>query len=118
VSFAVRQDGAGIASLYTKDGVLVTSDGVNNGSREIISHYQGLFKRGITHHDSATIDQFLPLGSNAVMTVGEYHLSGQGPNGPVKSDGRYTAVDVLEGSTWKIRLLMAVSNPAPAPPAS
>jgi len=24
-----KQDGAGIASLYTKDGVLVTSDGVN-----------------------------------------------------------------------------------------
>jgi uncharacterized protein (TIGR02246 family) len=71
-----KQDAAEIASLYTNDGVLIISDikAVKNGSQEIIEHYQNLFKRGITHHDSATIDQILPLGNNAVMTVGEYHL--------------------------------------------
>jgi uncharacterized protein (TIGR02246 family) len=63
-----KQDGAGIASLYTPDGVLVTSDGVNNGSQAIIEHYKDLFKRGITHHDSATIDQMMPLGNNAVIS--------------------------------------------------
>jgi uncharacterized protein (TIGR02246 family) len=109
-----KQDAAGIASLYTPDGVLVTSDGVNNGSQAIIEHYKDLFKRGITHHDSATIDQMIPLGNNAVMIVGEYHLSGQGQNGPIKADGHYTAVDVLDGGAWKIRLLTAVNNPPPA----
>jgi len=59
----------------------------------------------------------MPLGDNAVMLVGEYHLSGQGPSGSIKAGGHYTAVDVLEGGAWKIRLLTAVSNPAPAPPA-
>ena len=34
-----KQDAAGIASLYTPDGVLVTSDGVNNGSQAIVELY-------------------------------------------------------------------------------
>jgi uncharacterized protein (TIGR02246 family) len=112
-----KQDAAGIASLYTRDGVLVTSDvkAVKNGPQEIIEHYQNLFKRGITHHDSATVDQLLPLGNNALMSMGQYHLSGQGPNGPLKGDGYYTAVDVLDGGTWKIRMLTAVPNPPPTP---
>jgi hypothetical protein len=48
------------------------------------------------------------------MRIGEFHLSGQGDNGPTKLDGRYTAVDVREGGTWKIRLLTAVPIPPPA----
>jgi ketosteroid isomerase-like protein len=86
--------------------------GTNNGTQEIIQHYQDVFKR-VPHHDSATVDQLSPLGSNAVITVGEYHLSGQGQNGPIKADGHYTAVDVLENGAWKIRLLTAVGHPPP-----
>jgi hypothetical protein len=46
-----KPDAAGIASFYTKDGVLVTSDvkAVKNGSQEIAEDYQNLFKTGITH---------------------------------------------------------------------
>jgi uncharacterized protein (TIGR02246 family) len=111
-----KQDAAGIAALYKSDGVLVTSDvkAVSNGPAEIAEHYKDVFKRGITHHDSATIDQMMPLGNNAVMLVGEYHLSGQGQSGPIKADGHYTAVDVLEGGAWKIRMLTAT----PTPPAA
>jgi uncharacterized protein (TIGR02246 family) len=114
-----KQDGTEIASLYTKDGVLVTSDvkAVSNGRQEIIDHYQDVFKRGITHHESATIDQFIPVGDNVVLIVGEYHLSGQGQNGPIKADGHYTATDVLEGGAWKIRMLTATPN-APVVPSS
>lgn len=111
-----KQDAAGIAALDTSDGVFVGSDvkAVTNGTQEIVSHYQDVFKRGITHHGSATLDQIMPLGNNAVMVVGEYHLSGQGQSGPIKADGHYTAVDVLEGGAWKIRLLTATPNPPPA----
>jgi uncharacterized protein (TIGR02246 family) len=109
-----KQDAAGIASLYTPDGVLVTDRDISNGSQAIIEHYKDVFKRGITHHDSATIDQMMPLGNNAVMIVGEYHLSGQGQSGSIKADGHYTAVDVREGDTWKIRMLTATPTPPPA----
>jgi uncharacterized protein (TIGR02246 family) len=113
-----NHNAVGIASLYVDDGVLVTdrTAGSKKGRQEIEKYYTDLFNR-ISHHDSATADEFFPLGSNAVITVGEYHLSGQGQNGPIKADGHYTAVDVLEGGTWKIRLLTAVPDPPPTPPA-
>jgi uncharacterized protein (TIGR02246 family) len=113
-----NHNAAGIADLYTNDGVLVTdrTAGFKKGHQEIEQYYKDLFNR-ISHNDSATVDELWPLGSNAVITVGEYHLSGQGQNGPIKADGRYTTVDVLEGGARKIRLLTAVPSPPPTPPA-
>ena len=113
-----NHDAAGIAGLYTNDGVLVTdrTAGSKKGRQEIEQYYTDLFNR-ISHHDLATVDEIFLLGSNVVITVGEYHLSGQGQNGPIKADGHYTTVDVLEGGAWKIRLLTAVPNPPPTPPA-
>jgi uncharacterized protein (TIGR02246 family) len=107
----------GIADLYTSDGVLVTdrTAGFKKGHQEIEQYYKDLFNR-ISHNDSATVDELWPLGSNAVITVGEYHLSGQAENGPIKADGHYTTVDVREGGAWKIRLLTAVPNPPPSTP--
>jgi hypothetical protein len=55
------------------------------------------------------------VGDNVVLIVGEYHFSGQGQNGPIKADGHYTATDVLEGDAWKIRMLTATPDAAPAP---
>jgi ketosteroid isomerase-like protein len=114
-----KQGAAGIAALYTSNGVFVGSDvkAVSNGPQEIAGHYQDVLRRGITHHDPATMDQMMPLGNNAVMIVGQYHLSGQWQNRPIKADGHFTTVNALEGGAWKIRLLTAVPNPPPTPPA-
>jgi hypothetical protein len=68
-------------------------------------------------HNGETIEQISPLGNDAEIRIGEFHLSGQGQNGPSKLDGRYTAVDVREGGTWKIRLFTAVPIAPPAQPA-
>ena len=65
-------------------------------------------------HNGQTIEQISPLGNDADIRIGEFHLSGQGQNGTIKLDGRYTAVDVREGGTWKIRLLTAVPIAPPA----
>jgi uncharacterized protein (TIGR02246 family) len=112
-----KHDAAGIAALYTKDGVLVTPTGaVRNGSQEIEQASQGVMKT-FPQHNGETIEQILPLGNDADIRIGEFHLSGQGQNGPTKLDGRYTAVDVREGATWKIRLFTAVPIAPPAQPA-
>jgi uncharacterized protein (TIGR02246 family) len=113
-----NHDAAGIAGLYTKDAVLVSQapKAVKSGQQEIEQNYQNAFNT-IPHHDSATVDQLLPLGTDALMSVGEYHLIGQGQSGPTKIDGYWTAVYMREGSTWKIRLLTAVPSSPPAPPA-
>ena len=109
-----KHDAAGIAALYTKDGVLVTPTGaVRSGSQEIEQASQGVMKT-FPQHNGETIEQISPLGNDADFRIGEFHLSGQGQNGPTKLDGRYTAVDVREGGTWKIRLLTAVPIPPPA----
>jgi uncharacterized protein (TIGR02246 family) len=109
-----KQDAAGIAGLYTKDGVLVTQAPkiVKTGSQEIEQNYQNLFKT-MSHNDAATADVF-PLGTDTVYSVGEYHLSGQNQNGPIKADGHWTAVYVRDGGTWKIKLLTAVPDLPPS----
>ena len=63
------------------------------------------------NHDEGTIDQVTPLGNDEAISVGEYHFTGQGQNGPIKSDGHWTALYVREGGQWKIRLLTALNDP-------
>jgi uncharacterized protein (TIGR02246 family) len=111
-----KHDAAGIAALYAKDGVQVTETGVKSGAQEIEQAYQSVMKT-FPAHNGQTIEQISPLGNDADIRIGQFHLSGEGPNGPIKLDGRYTAVDVREGGTWKIRLLTAVSV-APPPQAA
>ena len=108
-----KHHAAGIAALYAKDGMLVTATAVRSGPQEIGQAYQGAMKR-FPQHNGQTIEQISPLGNDADIRIGQYHLSGQGENGPTKLDGRYTAIDVREGGTWKIRLLTAVPIPPPA----
>jgi uncharacterized protein (TIGR02246 family) len=114
-----NHDAAGIAGLYTKDGVLVTQAPkvVKTGQQEIEQTYKSAFNT-IPHHDPATVDQISPLGTDTAMSVGEYHLTGQGQSGPTKIDGHWTGVYVREGGTWKIRLLTAVPDLPPTPPAA
>jgi uncharacterized protein (TIGR02246 family) len=108
-----KHDAAGIAALYTKDGVQVSEIGVKSGRQEIEQTYQSLMKT-FPQHNGQSIEQISPLGNDADIRIGQFHLSGEGPNGPIKLDGRYTAVDVREGGTWKIRLLTAVSVAPPS----
>ena len=108
-----KHDAAGVAALYAKDGAQVTATGVKSGPQEIEQAYQGAMKT-FPKHNGQTIEQISPLGNDADIRIGQFHLSCDGPNGPTKLDGRYTAVDVREGGTWKIRLLTAVPIPPPA----
>lgn len=108
-----KHDAAGIAGLYTTGGVLVTQNAVKTGRHELEKHYIQLFKLGL-NHEQARIEQVLPLGPNAVIVIGEYHVTGQGKNGPIKRGGHWTAVDVREGDIWKTRLTTAVPNPLAA----
>jgi uncharacterized protein (TIGR02246 family) len=108
-----KHDAAGIVALYTKDGVQVGAMGVRSGPQELEEAYESAMKT-FPQHNGQTIEQISPLGNDADIRIGQFHLSGEGPNGPTKLDGRYTAVDVREGGAWKIRLLTAVPIPPPA----
>ena len=113
----IKQDAAAIAGLFTKDGILIVPVGkhVYSGRQEIEEFYQGAFKMGF-NRDETTLDALSPLGTDMLIGIGEYHVSGQGQNGPLKADGHSSFVDVREGGAWKIRILTAVRD-APPPPA-
>jgi ketosteroid isomerase-like protein len=113
-----NHNAAGVAALYTKDGILITqaSQIVKHGQQNIEKNYEGAFAT-LPHHDSATADEIIPLGSGEFMSVGAYHLTGSGNNGPTKLDGHWTAVYVPEGGKLKIKMLTAVPDLPPAPTA-
>lgn len=112
-----KQDAAEIAGLFAKDGVLIVSVGkhVYTGPQEIEQFYQGGFKMGF-NREEAKIDDLTPLGTDMLISIGEYHVSGQGQNGPLKADGHTSTVYVNNGGAWKIRLLTAVRDAPPPPP--
>jgi uncharacterized protein (TIGR02246 family) len=100
-----NHNAAGIAALYTKEGIHVSQapQVVKHGQQDIEQNYEKTFAT-LPHHDSATADQIILLGAEAVMSVGEYHLTGSSNN---KIDGHWTGVYVPEGGKLKIRMLTA-----------
>ena len=114
-----KQDAAGLARLFTADGVLVTpgTDTLSVGPQKIEQHYLDNFKRGETHNETL-VEQVWPLETNSVISYGSYRVTGQGQSGPINISGHWTAVDVREGGTWKIRLVTALGSPPPTAPAA
>jgi hypothetical protein len=99
---------------FTRKTALVTASPasfklIKNGQQEITEHNKNLMKT--FNHNEGTLDQVTPVGNDEAISVGEYHFTGQGPNGPTKPDGHWTALYVREGGQWKIRLLTAMNDP-------
>lgn len=112
-----RQDAAGVANIFTPDGVWVVPAPAGRqlyvGTQAIQQHLEDDFKSGETSNQS-TVEQVWPFETDKVVAFGAFHLSGQGQTGPIKIDGHWTAVDVrgIDGS-WKTRLLTALRDPPP-----
>lgn len=107
-----KQDAAGIAALYATGGVQVNQTGPTT---DVAKRYEGAFKAGFNHND-ITVSQVSPLGNDAALSMGEYHLTGKNQSGaPIEAAGIWTAVDVREGGKWKIRMLSAIPKPAQPP---
>jgi ketosteroid isomerase-like protein len=104
-----KQNAAGIAALYATGGVQVNQAGPTT---DIAKRYEGAFKAGFNHNE-ITVSEVSPLGNDAAVSMGEYRLTGKNQGGaPLEAAGIWTAVDVREGGTWKIRMLSAIPKPA------
>jgi ketosteroid isomerase-like protein len=68
-----KQNPTGIAALYSNGGVLVTAAGPQ---ADIAKYYEGAFKAGLDHEEIA-VDQAQPLGADALISTGEYHITGK-----------------------------------------
>jgi ketosteroid isomerase-like protein len=109
-----KQDAAGIAIQYTNDGVLFSESPLGvlkSGPQMIAKNYERLFKLGANHLD-ISLGRLAPIGSDVAIGIGEYHVTGQGKNGPIKIDGDWSATYVRDAGTWKIRILNAIQRPA------
>lgn len=105
-----KQNAAGIAALYANGGMQVNPTGPHT---DIAQAYEGAFKAGFNHNE-IKVDQVWPLSTDTLMSMGEYHITGKTQSGaPLDVTGLWTAVDVREGGTWKIKLLTAFPKAPP-----
>jgi uncharacterized protein (TIGR02246 family) len=105
-----KQNAAGIASLYATDGTLLNAAGPHTN---IAQTYEGVFKAGFNHNE-ITVDQVSPLGPDILIAVGQFHLTGKNASGePMDFKGLWTATDIREGGSWKIRMLAAFPKAPP-----
>jgi uncharacterized protein (TIGR02246 family) len=73
-----KQDAAGVARVFTKDGVLISQPpegAVKSGTQTIVQRYEGLFKSGLTHMDGRPSRAARRRCSNSVGRI-PIHRSG------------------------------------------
>lgn len=106
-----KQNAAGIAALYANGGMIVTGTGAHT---DLAEFYGGLFKMGFDHAD-VRVDQVWTLGADTLLARGEFRISGKNQSGaPLEFKGIWTATDVREGETWKIKMFSAIQKAPPS----
>ncbi|KRR19055.1 hypothetical protein CQ14_18810 [Bradyrhizobium lablabi] len=105
-----KQDAAGITSLFTKDYLRVTQNGIEPDNTK---YYEGAFKNGMNHLEIKTSD-VQELSENMVMQTGEARVTGKSEKGdPLEANVIWSSVNVRENGQWKIRMLTSVPKPPP-----
>ena len=105
-----KQNSAGIAALFTKDGVFVSPTGAHT---DVAQFYAEAFKAGIERIE-VTVKQAAPVGVDAIIGMGEYQTGGRAASGAVIGEtGLWTATYVREGGVWKIRMLTGLPKALP-----
>ena len=105
-----KQDAACIAANYTSDGFFVNPAGVHKP----VDAYGNLFKVGFNKLDT-TLTQIQPVGSNAAIATGTWHITGKDKDGKdLDASGAWGATYKKEGGKLKIQMLTASPKPPPA----
>jgi len=60
------------------------------------------------------VDQVWPVGTDTVLAMGEFHITGKKPNGePIEGGGRWTGVYVREAGNLKIGMISSFPKAPP-----
>jgi uncharacterized protein (TIGR02246 family) len=112
-----KLDAAAVAALYTKDGEAVSPFGksiVKRGPQEIEEYYQAGFKMLKDRHVDIKLDEASQIRPDTAIAAGSFVVTGKADNGdPVKMEGHWTGVYVMDGGAWKVRLGTVFPNPPP-----
>jgi uncharacterized protein (TIGR02246 family) len=116
-----KNDAAAVAAFYTEDVVLVTPGGLVYGRQAIEKWHADLFQKShysnrITKFDQNSL-RIIGTAGNEIWVAGEWSVTVQDQNGPpLQHKGYFSAVDMREGDTWKIRMTTFNATPQPAKP--
>ena len=104
-----NHDGAAMADLYTRDAVLVTTEGPIIGRQAIQKWYTDLFQWWHSKNFIVKVDgnvvHLIGTAGNELWATGEWSDAGQGKNGePIPIKGYWSDILVREGDDWKVRL--------------
>ena len=105
-----NKDAAGITSLFTKNYLRVTGDGVVADNTKL---HEDIAKAGFNHLEINTTE-VQPLSDDMALATGESHVTGKSEKGdPLELTIIWTALDVRENGQWKIRMLTSIPKPPP-----
>jgi uncharacterized protein (TIGR02246 family) len=111
-------DAAALAALYADDAIQVTPNGTIVGREAIEKGFAGIFSQGHYSQHFNKDDQDSPhmIGADGkeVWRTGEWGFTVQGKTGdPLNLKGFWSAINVRDGDTWKIRMLTFNVTPPP-----
>jgi ketosteroid isomerase-like protein len=106
-----KKDAAGVASLYSKDGVQINPGGVFS---DITKLYEGNFKNGTERIDIRTGHVWV-INNDTVLAEGETDIFGKNPSSgeATKVTVYWSATDIRENGQMKIRMLTVGLKPPP-----
>ncbi|WP_210486094.1 YybH family protein [Rufibacter aurantiacus] len=95
-----KGDAAGVAALYTQDGMLLPSGSdIVRGQDAIRQYWQGAMNAGMKECHLETID--VELLENTAIELGHFTLQGDG--GRIMDEGKNMVVWKKESGEWKIQ---------------
>jgi uncharacterized protein (TIGR02246 family) len=120
VAALAKGDAAALAALYATDGS-VLPQGVKQpiiGESNIRKFFDGMVVGPKPENFKVTVSEATMLDPKIILANGTYDLDFPGQNGGASRHvtGTYLAIDVLDGSTWKIRSNTWNQMPPPSQP--
>lgn len=107
-----RGDAAGLADLYTEDGMLLpTSSDFIRGKSGVREFWQGALDMGIKEARLESLE--VERQGDVATEVGQYKLTGAG--GAPMDQGKYIVIWKQEGGRWKLHRDIWNSSQAPQP---
>lgn len=99
-----KRDAAAIGALFAEDAVCLTPEGLFCGRKAIEKACADDFRRWLTASQIHEADQLNAVGSGA-WSIGQWWRTLQAPEGLKFARGYWSALFVLEGDGWKIRMM-------------
>ena len=109
----LKKDAAGLAAMYTQDGIEVTPQGPVAGREALQKLFTGALKPVIDH--AAKVDQVGAVSDAPLWATGSWSATIESSNGPMKISGFWGATFTRDVGDLRMTTLTYNMTPASAP---